>query len=83
MGTAHEQLLIFISTPLYIVVIGAELLLSHLSHHKSYTVKDTIQNVYLMLVNFGLDLLVRSIYIGIILAFFFCTNISSLNWSIF
>lgn len=71
MGTAHEQLLIFITTPLYIVVIGLEILLSHLYHEKSYTWKDTLQNVYLMLLNFGLDLLIRGIYIGIILSFFF------------
>ena len=71
MGTWHEQLLIFISTPLYIIVIGLEIVLSHFHHHKSYTVKDTIQNVYLMLLNFGLDVLIRGIYIGIILTFFF------------
>jgi sterol desaturase/sphingolipid hydroxylase (fatty acid hydroxylase superfamily) len=71
MGTWHEQLLIFISTPLYIIVIGLEVVLSHLYHHKSYSVKDTIQNVYLMLLNFGLDVLVRGIYIGFILTFFF------------
>jgi sterol desaturase/sphingolipid hydroxylase (fatty acid hydroxylase superfamily) len=77
MGTAHEQLLIFITTPLYIVVIGLELLLSHLGHQKNYTWKDTIQNVYMMLLNFGLDLLVRGIYIGIILSFFYDHRIAA------
>ncbi len=71
MGTGNEQLLYFISTPLYIVVIGLELLLSHLSHQKSYSWKDTFQNIYLMLLNSGLDLLVRGVYVGIILSFFF------------
>lgn len=71
MGTAKEQLLILISTPLYLFVIGLELFLSHLHKQKSYTWKDTLQNVYLMLVNAGLDLLFRVIYIGIILSFFY------------
>lgn len=77
MGTAHEQLLIFITTPFYIVVIGLELVLSHLHRQKSYTLKDTLQNVYLMLLNSGLDLLVRGIYIGIILSFFYDHRIAS------
>lgn len=71
MGTSHEQLLILFSTPLYIIVIGVEILLSHLYHQKSYTVKDTFQNIYLMLLNSGIDLLIRGIYVGIILTFFF------------
>ncbi|MEI9946016.1 MAG: sterol desaturase family protein [Chitinophagaceae bacterium] len=71
MGTAREQLLIFISTPLYLIVIGLELLLSHLRKQETYTWKDTLQNVYLMLLNGGLDLLFRIIYIGVILSFFY------------
>ena len=76
MGTLSEQLLYLISTPFYIVVIGLELLLSHMQHRKSYTWKDTIQNIYLMLLNSGLDLLVRGIYVGIILTFFFYHRIA-------
>ena len=70
MGTPREQLLILISTPLYLIVIGLELLLSHLRKQDSYTWKDTLQNIYLMLLNGGLDLLFRIIYIGVILLFF-------------
>ncbi|HVT83856.1 MAG TPA: sterol desaturase family protein [Chitinophagaceae bacterium] len=71
MGAFSEQLLLLISTPIYVIVIGAELLLSHLQHKKSYSWKDTFQNVYLMLLNSGLDLLIRGIYIGIVLTFFY------------
>src|SRR5436190_1986615 len=71
MGTAREQLLIFITTPLYLIVIGLELLLSHLRKQESYTWKDTLQNIYLMLLNAGLDIVFRVIYIGIILSFFY------------
>lgn len=66
MNEIREQLLIFISTPIYLIIIGVELLLSHLSHRKSYTVKDTLTNIYLMLVNSGIDLLFRVIYVTIL-----------------
>lgn len=76
MGSFSEQLLLLISTPVYIIVIGVELLLSHFQHKKSYSWKDTTQNIYLMLLNSGIDLLIRSIYIGIILTFFFWHRIA-------
>jgi sterol desaturase/sphingolipid hydroxylase (fatty acid hydroxylase superfamily) len=71
MGTAREQLLILITTPIYIIVIGLELFLSHLRKQDTYSWKDTLQNIYLMLLNGGLDLLFRAIYIGTILSFFY------------
>ncbi len=71
MGTASEQLLILITTPIYILVIGFELFASHFHKQKTYSVKDTAQNIYLMLLNAGIDLLLRAIYVGIILSFFY------------
>jgi len=70
MQVIYEQLLILISTPFYIVIIGVELLLSNYRQVKTYTWKDTAANVYLMLLNAFLDLLVRSAYL-FILAYFF------------
>jgi sterol desaturase/sphingolipid hydroxylase (fatty acid hydroxylase superfamily) len=61
-----EQLLILITTPLYIVVIGLEMILSHLHVKKYYTVKDTLINVYLCTLNGGIDLLFRVVYIFIL-----------------
>ncbi len=69
--TLRETWLILISTPLYIVVIGLEILLSNIQRQASYTVKDTVQNVYLMLSNAAIDVLFRGIYIGIVLTFFY------------
>lgn len=66
MNDFREQLLIFISTPIYIIIIGLELFLSHLSHRKAYSLKDTFINIYLMLVNGGIDLLFRVVYVGIL-----------------
>ena len=71
MGTIRETWLILISTPLYAIVIGLEILLSNLQKLPSYSVKDTAQNIYLMLLNAGIDLLFRGIYIGFVLTFFY------------
>ena len=70
MDSLREQWLILISTPLYVIIIGAELVLSHLSHRKAYTVKDTIANVYLMLLNGGIDLAFRVVYLAVLQYFF-------------
>ncbi|MBS1748233.1 MAG: sterol desaturase family protein [Bacteroidetes bacterium] len=66
MDSLREQWLIFISTPIYIFIIGLELLLSHLQHRKAYTLKDTVTNLYLMLLNSGIDLAFRIVYIAIL-----------------
>ncbi len=70
MDTLKEQWLILLSTPVYLVFIGLELLLSHLQHRKNYSLKDTVVNVYLLLLNSGIDLLFRIFYL-IILQYFF------------
>ena len=79
MGSPKEQLLYLFSTPLYLIVIGVELLLSHLHKQESYTWKNTWQNIYLMIINMGIDLLFRAIYIGIILSFFFDHRIAAIQ----
>lgn len=71
MQSAREQFLILISTPLYVIVIGLEILLSHIRKQTSYSLKDTLQSIYFMLLNGGIDVLFRSVYIGIILLFFY------------
>lgn len=65
-----EQLLILITTPLYIAVIGVEILLSHLQVKKYYTLKDTFVNIYLCLLNSGIDLLFRTVYVFILIYFY-------------
>jgi len=72
----NEESLITIATPLYIVVIGTEILLSHLQLKKYYTVKDTLMNIYLSLLNAGIDLLFRAIYLFIILQWFYAHRIT-------
>jgi len=71
MGGIREQLLLLLSTPFYLVIIGLEILLSNIQRTQTYTWRNTIQNIYLMLANSGIDLVFRSIYIGFILTWFY------------
>lgn len=70
MDAIREQWLIFISTPIYFVIIGLEVLLTHLQHRRAYTVKDTLTNLYLMLLNSGIDLGFRIVYLAVLQFFF-------------
>jgi sterol desaturase/sphingolipid hydroxylase (fatty acid hydroxylase superfamily) len=56
----RETLLFLISTPLFLVVIGLEITLSHFHHWKLYTKKDTLTNICLMGANITIDLLTRT-----------------------
>lgn len=66
----REALLVMISTPIYVVVIGAEILFSYFHQHRNYSKKGTIENIYLMLLNMGLDIVMRGVCL-MILTFFF------------
>jgi sterol desaturase/sphingolipid hydroxylase (fatty acid hydroxylase superfamily) len=70
MHELREQWLILVSTPIYFIIIGIEILLTHLHELKSYTVKDTATNVYLMLLNAAVDLGFRIVYLAILQYFF-------------
>lgn len=78
MGTARDQLLLFISTPVYIIIICVEILLSNARATSGYSRKDTFQNIYLMLLNGGLDFALRAVYVGIILSFFYDHRITGI-----
>ncbi len=80
-GSFPEQLLVLISTPVYIVIIGTEILLSNVQHRKLYSWKDTVNSVFLMLLNGGIDLAFRVIYVAI-LAHCYDHRLISLNTGI-
>lgn len=65
-----EKLIIFISTPIYVFLILGEIILSNWHNRKLYTVGDTIQNLYLMISNMGIDVLMRGITLFVLLSFF-------------
>ncbi|MBZ4189206.1 sterol desaturase family protein [Niabella beijingensis] len=65
----HEQLLLLFSTPFYIIIIGAEILLSNFHfHRKIYTLKDTLTNLYLTLANGAVDMLFKLSYLWVLTA---------------
>lgn len=66
----RESLLIAIATPVYSLVIGLEILFSHLGKRNLYSVKGVASNLYLMLLNMGLDVLMRGICL-LVLNYFF------------
>jgi len=65
-----EDLILKLSTPFYIVLIGLEIFLTNRSERKSYTFKDSATNAALMLFNGAVDLLFRAAYIGILIWFY-------------
>jgi sterol desaturase/sphingolipid hydroxylase (fatty acid hydroxylase superfamily) len=72
-----EKLIIFISTPIYVFLILGEIILSNWHNRKLYTVGDTIQNLYLMIANMGIDVLMRGITLFVLLFFF---DYRVINW---
>lgn len=70
MNEFREALLIAITTPIYAIVIGAEILFSYYHHKNYYSVKGTLSNVYLTILNLSLDILVRGVCL-FVLNFFF------------
>jgi sterol desaturase/sphingolipid hydroxylase (fatty acid hydroxylase superfamily) len=66
----REFLLIAVTTPIYAIVIGAEIIFSYIHQKQYYSTKGTIANIYLSALNFGLDILVRGICL-LVLNFFF------------
>ena len=77
--TFIEKTLITITTPLYASIILFEIIGSHLHLKKYYSVKETFINLYLTLLNGSIDLLFRSIYLFIILQWFYNNSIASFH----
>ena len=75
----REALLILISTPIYVVVIGGEILFSYFHAHKNYSSKGTIENVILMFLNMGLDVVLRIFCLMVLNYFFIASSLSSQN----
>ena len=70
MGSLHQQLLVLITTPLYAIIIGTEIILSNLHGTHSYRRRDTIQNFALSICAGLVDLIMRGVSFAL-LSFFF------------
>jgi sterol desaturase/sphingolipid hydroxylase (fatty acid hydroxylase superfamily) len=69
MGNFAESLLFIITTPLFIFFILLEIIVSNLNKNERYSLKGFWENMYLMILNSGLDLVMR------ILALFVLSNV--------
>ncbi|WP_035333018.1 sterol desaturase family protein [Dyadobacter crusticola] len=71
-----EDFLLKVSTPFYLLLIGLEIFLTyrHSQHEQpsrpAYTFKDSFTNAILMLLNGGIDLLFRAVYVGVLMWFY-------------
>ncbi len=65
-----ESFLLLLSTPIYIILILAEMIFSAIHNKQLYKTKDTLMNVYLTSLNLSLDIIVRG-FGFFILAYFF------------
>lgn len=77
MTNFREQVLLLTQIPIYAVVIGVELILANVRKQTFYTFKETIQNVYLSLLNFAVDLSFRIVYFYI---FNLCFQHTLVSW---
>ncbi len=76
-----EDLLVLLSTPLYTIVIGLEMLLSSWEERRFYSWQDTLTNLYLMFLNLGLELLTRFISFAGLFYFFYLYDFQAQpNW---
>ena len=66
MGTPKENILFLISTPLYVLIILLEIVISNWQHRKLYNLKDTIANVYCTALNASIDLVFRLVYVVVL-----------------
>jgi sterol desaturase/sphingolipid hydroxylase (fatty acid hydroxylase superfamily) len=63
MQSARETWFLLFSIPFYTILIGAEILVSNWGGKKFYTVKDVFQNIILTIMNAGLDVLLRTVFV--------------------
>ncbi|MDI9320097.1 MAG: sterol desaturase family protein [Phycisphaerales bacterium] len=81
MDKFQEQICLLFSLPIYLFFIPLELLLSHFNGWKLYSGKETLMNVYLNIVNYGVDLLLRGVAL-FVLIFLYQYHLS-ISWNPF
>src|SRR4051812_6266581 len=65
----RQQLCLLFSLPIYLFFIPLEILLSHFNGWHFYSAKETAMNIYMNLLNAGVDLLLRGLALFILLFF--------------
>lgn len=80
MNEFRESLLVLISVPIYVLVIGFEFFYSYFKKKGLYSTKGLLSNVYLTALNMGLDILVRGFCL-MILNYFYKSHVSDLSFN--
>jgi sterol desaturase/sphingolipid hydroxylase (fatty acid hydroxylase superfamily) len=62
-----ESLLFIVTTPLYFLFIGIEMFLSAQYRNERYSLEDTKENLFLMIANIGVDIIMRITGLGILM----------------
>lgn len=78
MDSLREQWLILVSTPIYLVLIVGEIILSQWGHRQWYNKKDSLTNFWLMCCNGALDLGFRVVSLAV-LDFFYQRAIGTVS----
>lgn len=78
MESLREQMLFFITTPIYVGVIALEAFWSNYRPIGKYAWPNTLTNLCFMLLNGGLDLLLRGVYL---LVLGWCFQFRLIDWS--
>ncbi|MBX2906718.1 MAG: sterol desaturase family protein [Taibaiella sp.] len=70
MNELQQRIFTLFSIPVYAVFIPLEIIISNFQHRRFYTLKESAMNVYLNLLNAGIDMLLRLV-IGLSILYFF------------
>ncbi len=79
MSELHKQIILLFSIPIYAILIPLELVLSHFHGWKYYGWKETLANIYLNIVNAGVDLLLRGLALAVLV--FFSQYALPISWN--
>lgn len=80
MDQLHKQILLLFSIPIYAIIIPLEIVLSNFRRYRFYSWKETLMNIYLNLLNSGIDLLLRT-FIGLALLTFLYGYHVNIAWN--
>ena len=76
MDEIQQKVLMLFSIPIYGILIPLEIILSNFHRLRFYSFKETLMNLYLNLVNAGIDLVLRIFVALNVLSFFFQHHVS-------
>ncbi len=80
MNEFQNHIFFLVNIPVYGIFIPLEILLSNFHHLKFYSFKETVVNIYLNLLNAGIDFLLR-FFVALTVLTFFYTHHFSISWN--